>query len=81
MECENKLKLIGLIKNVLVLRQPTHKAHGERGPRDLALKKVAASFGEPCNQFFRYFDFRSLTESIRYTRATLVIRMHLGAFQ
>ena len=75
MECENKLKLIGLIKNVLVLRQPTHKAHGERDPRDLALKKVAASFG------VLYFYFRSLTESIRYTRGTFVIRMHLGAFQ
>ena len=55
MECENKLKLIGLIKKLLVLRQPTHKAYGERGPRDVALKKVAASFGEPCNQFFYVF--------------------------
>ena len=55
MECENKLKLIGLIKKLLVLRQPTHKAYGERGPRDVALKTVAASFGEPCNQFFYVF--------------------------
>ena len=55
MECENKLKLIGLIKKLLVLRQPTHKAYGERGPRDVALKKVAASCGEPRNQFFYVF--------------------------
>ena len=67
MECENKLKLIGLIKNLPVLRQPTHKAYGKRGPRDVALKKVAASFGEPCNQFFCYFYFRSLTESKAYS--------------
>jgi hypothetical protein len=56
MEYESKLKLINLVRNWPVLWQPTHKSYGKRGPRDVALKKVAVSLGEKGNMCFTYFN-------------------------
>jgi len=52
---ESKVKLIDLIKNLAVLWQPSHKSYGKRGPRDAALKKVAASLGENVIIYYLYF--------------------------
>ena len=43
LEYESKLKLINLVRNWPLLWQLTLKSYGKRGPRDVALKKVAVS--------------------------------------
>jgi len=62
MDQESKVRLIDLIKNLPVLWQPNHKSYGKRGPRDAALKKVAASLGE--KGYYLLFIFLSVDNAL-----------------